>query len=108
MMTATVKSPAHWQQPASDKGSAAQEQRQLKPGKSDLPTPRDSDWHKAAKESGVGFTGNAAAVLVRGENPSVQEYRNPPEHRYKLTDTGAATGPARVEIQNRLAKQRKQ
>jgi hypothetical protein len=102
-----VKSPAHWEKPASDKGSAAQEQRQLKPGKSDLPTPRDSDWHRAAKEAGVGFTGNAAAVLVRGDNPAAGEYRNPPEHKYRLTDSGAGTGNARVEIQNRLASKRK-
>jgi hypothetical protein len=102
-----VKSPAHWEQPASDKGSAAQEQRQLKPGKSDLPTPRDMDWHKAGKEQGVGFSGNAAAVLVRGDNPAAGEYRNPPEHKYRLTDSGAGTGNARVEIQNRLASKRK-
>ena len=89
-----VKSPAHWQQPASDKGSAAQAQKQLRPGKSDLPTPRDSDWIRQAKESGVGFSGNATAVLHRGpDNPAAVDYRNPPEHRYKLTDTGAATGP---------------
>src|SRR5262249_31373425 len=57
--TAMVKS-AHWQKPASDKGSAAQEQRQLKPGKSDLQAPRDMDWHKLAKDKlGVGFSGNA-------------------------------------------------
>ena len=102
-----TKSPAHWQQPASDKGSAAQEQKQLRPGKSDLATPRDMDWHKQAKESGVGFTGNPVSVLVRGDNPAAVDYRNPPEHRYKLTDSGAGSGEARVEIQNRLASKRK-
>jgi hypothetical protein len=40
-----VKSPA-----------AAQEQRQLKPGKAGLSVPRDSDWIRAGKESGVGFS----------------------------------------------------
>ena len=94
-----VKSPAHWEQPASDKGSAAQEEKQLKPGKSDLPTPRDSDWIRQAKESGTGFSGNATAVYRYADNPAAGA--NPPEHRYKLTDTGAGTGPARVEIQNR-------
>jgi hypothetical protein len=99
-----TKSPAHWEQPASDKGSAAQEQKQLRPGKSDLKAPRDSDWHYAGKQQGVGFSGNAPAVLSHsGDNPAVGDYRNPPEHKYKVTDTGAATGPARVEIQNRLA-----
>ena len=103
-MTEMVKSPAHWQQPASDKGSAAQEQKQLRPGKSDLQAPRDSDWHRAAKEAGVSFSGNATAVLHRGpDNPAAQPTRQVSEHRYKLTDTGAGTGPARVEIQNRLA-----
>jgi hypothetical protein len=103
-----VKSPAHWEQPASDKGSAAQEQRQLKPGKSDLQTPRDMDFVKLAKDSaGVGFSCNPIAVLVRGDNPAAGEYRNPPEHKYRLTDSGAGTGNARVEIQNRLASKRK-
>ena len=97
-----VKSPAHWEQPASDKGSAAQEQKQLRPGKPDLPTPRDMDWHRQGKESGV-----ATAVVHRGpDNPAAVDYRNPPEHRYELTDSGAKTGEARTEIQNRLAKQR--
>jgi hypothetical protein len=41
------------------------------------------------------------------DNPAAGEYRNPPEHRYKLTDAGAATGPVRVELQNRLAAKRK-
>ena len=62
------------------------------------------DWHKLAKDKlGVGFSGNAVDTLVRGDNPAAGEYRNPPEHRYKLTDSGAGTGNARVEIQNRLA-----
>jgi len=60
--TATAKSPAHWHEPASDKGSAAQQQKQLKPGKSDLKAPANSDWHYAAKQQGVGFSGNATAV----------------------------------------------
>ena len=103
-----TKSPAHWEQPASDKASAAAEQKQLRPGKSDLPTPRDMDWHRQAKDNGAGFSGNATAVVHRGpDNPAAGQYRNPPEHKYKLTDTGAGTGPARVEIQNRLANQRK-
>jgi hypothetical protein len=58
-----VKSSAHWEQPASDKGSAAQEQKQLKPGKSDLTTPRDMDWHYAGKQQGVGFSGNATGLV---------------------------------------------
>src|SRR5262249_36545960 len=101
-----VKSPARWEQPASDKASAAAEEKQLKPGKSDLAIPRDMDWHKAAKEQGVGFSGNAVDTLVRGANPAAGAYRNPVEHKYQLTDSGAGTGNARVEIQNRLAKQR--
>jgi hypothetical protein len=76
-------SPAHWHEPASDKGSAAQEQKQLKPGKSDLKAPANSDWHYAAKQQGVGFSGNATAVLSHsGDNPAAGQYRNPPEHKY--------------------------
>ena len=101
-----VKSPAHWEQPASDKASAAAEQKQLRPGKSDLKAPRDSDWHAAAKEQGRGFTCNPVSVNRYSDNPAAVDYRNPPEHRYKVTDTGAGTGPARVEIQNRLAAKR--
>jgi hypothetical protein len=99
---------ATWQKPPSNKGAAATREQDLKPGKSDLKVGRDQDWIRAAKESGAGFSGNATAVLNRGpDNPAAQAYRNPPEHRYKLTDTGAGTGPARVEIQNRLSKQHK-
>ena len=76
-----AKSPAHWEQPASDKASAAAEEKQLRPGKSDLQAPRDMDWHRAAKESGVGFTCNPVSVPVRGDNPAAQAYRNPPEHK---------------------------
>ena len=101
-----TRSPAHWQQPASDKGSAAQEQKQLKPGKSDLPTPRDSDWHYAAKVGGHGFSGNAVQVNRYSDNSAAGDYCNPPEHRYKLNHTGAGSGESRIEIQNRLAKQR--
>ena len=103
-----TKSPAHWEQPASDKASAAAEEKQLRPGKSDIPTPRDMDFHKLAKDKlGVGFSGNAVDTLVRGANPAAGEYRNPPEHRYNLTDSGAGSGEARTEIQNRLASKRK-
>jgi hypothetical protein len=102
-----AKSPAHWEKPPSTKGAAANRGDDLKPGKSDLPTPRDMDWHKAAKESGVGFSGNPTAVLVRGDNPAAGEYRRPPEHRYNLTDFGAGTGPQRIEVQNKLAGKRK-
>jgi hypothetical protein len=98
-----TKSPAHWEKPASDKGSAAQEQKQLKPGKSDLTTPRDMDWHYAGKQQGVGFSGNATAVVHHGpDNPAAVDYRNPPQHN------GANSGPARVAIQNTLASKRKQ
>src|SRR5262245_18174546 len=45
-----VRSPTHWEQPASDKASAAAEEKQLRPGKSDLKAPRDSDWHFAGKQ----------------------------------------------------------
>jgi hypothetical protein len=106
-MTAMTKSPAHWQQPASDKASAAAERRQLKPGKSDLPTPRDSDWHKAAKESGVGFSNNAVQVLVRGDNPAAGEYRKPPEHRYRTQPFGGDSGSQRLAMQNELAAKRR-
>jgi hypothetical protein len=105
-MTAMVKSPSHWEKPDSSKGAAATREQDLKPGKSDLMTPRDSDWHYAAKQQGVGFSCNAAQVNRYSDNPAAGEYRNPPEHKYKLTDTGAGTGPARVEIQNRLAKRK--
>ena len=99
---------AQWEQPASDKASAAAEEKQLRPGKSDIPTPRDMDFVKLAKDSaGVGFSCNPISVVVRGDNPAAGEYRNPPEHKHKLTDSGPGTGPARIEIQNRLAKQRK-
>ena len=98
-----TKSPAHWEQPASDKASAA-----VRPGKSDIPTPRDMDFHKLAKgKLGVGFSCNANDTLVRGDNPAAGQYRNPPEHKYDLKEFGANSGPARVAIQNTLAKQRK-
>ena len=97
---------AGWTQPDDSKAVAATREQELKPGKSDLKTPRDSDWHYAAKQQGVGFDGNAVKVLVRGDNPAAGQYRNPPEHRYKLTDSGAGSGEARAEIQNRLAKER--
>src|SRR5262245_65617990 len=107
-MTVMTKSPAHWEQPASDKASAAAEQRQLRPGKSDIPTPRDMDFHKLAKDKlGVGFSCNANDTLVRGDNPAAGQYRNPPEHKYKPTDTFAAPGPSRAQTQNRPANQRK-
>jgi hypothetical protein len=103
-----VKSPAHWTQPASDKASAAAEQKQLKPGKSDLQTPRDQDWIRQGKESGVGFTGNATAVLHRGpDNPAAQATRQVAEHRYQVPGTGAGAGNARIEQQNRLGSKRK-
>jgi hypothetical protein len=102
-----VKSPAHWEMPASDKASAAAEEKQLRPGKPSLKTPSDMDWHRQAKAEGAGFSGNAMFGWRYPDNPAAGEYRKPPEHRYKLTDTGAGTGPARVEIQNRLANQRK-
>ena len=102
-----TKSRAHWQQPASDKASAAAEQRQLKPGKSDLRTPRDMDWHKAAKESGVGFSNNPLSVLVRSNNPAAGDYRKPPEHVYKTTPYGGDSGMERAAMQNKLASKRK-
>jgi hypothetical protein len=102
-----VKLPARWTQPASDKASAAAEQKQLKPGKSDLATPRDMDWHKAAKESGVGFACNPISVPVRGDNPAAGSYRNPPEHKYQIPGTGADGGLSRVWLQNTLAGKRK-
>jgi len=102
-----TKSPAHWEQPASDKGCAAQEQKQLRPGKSDLQTPRDMDWHKAGKEQGLGFSWNPRAVLVRGDNPAAGEYRRPPEHRYQTQPYGGDSGPQRLAMQNKLASKRK-
>jgi hypothetical protein len=78
-----VKSPSHWEKPDSSKGAAATHEQDLKPGKSDLKVGRDQDWIRAAKESGVGFSGNATAVLHRGpDNPAAGEYRSPKEHRY--------------------------
>jgi hypothetical protein len=107
-VTEMVKSPAHWEQPASDKGSAAQEAKQLKPGKSDLPTPRDMDWHRQGKEQGVGFSGNATAVVHRGpDNPAAGEYRKTAEHRYQTTPYGGDSGVERVAMQNNLARKRK-
>jgi len=48
-----VKSPAHWTQPASDKASAAAEQKQLRPGKSqaDLEAALKSSDYKAAAQA---------------------------------------------------------
>jgi hypothetical protein len=79
--TVTAKSPAHWHEPASDKGSAAQQQKQLKPGKSDLKAPANSDWHYAAKQQGVGFSGNATAV-PKPQRRQSDSGSNPPEHKY--------------------------
>jgi hypothetical protein len=106
-MTATAKSPSHWEKPDSSKGTAATREQDLKPGKSDLKVGRDQDWIKAAKDQGAGFSGNATQVWRYSDNPAAVDYRNPPEHRFKLTDSGANTGEARTEIQNRLANQRK-
>src|SRR5262245_28881209 len=103
-----TKSPAHWEQRDASAGRAATQEKELKPGKSDLKAPRDMDWHKAAKESGVGFSGNPTVVLVRGDNPAAGEYRNPPEHKFQTTPYGGDSGMERVATQNRLAKQRKQ
>ena len=102
-----VKSPAHWEQPASDKASAAAEEKQLRPGKSDLKAPRDSDWHYAAKQQGVGFSGNAIQVNRYSDNLAAVDYRNPSEHKYQIPGSGADGGGARMEQQNRLANQRK-
>ena len=102
-----AKSPAHWQQPASDKASAAAEEKQLKVGNADLKKPSDGDWHYAAKVQGRGFACNPVDVLVRGDNRAALKTRSVPVHDYKLTDTGAGTGEARVEIHNRLAAKRK-
>jgi hypothetical protein len=108
-MTAMVKSPAHWTQPASDKGSAAQEQKQLKPGKSDFKLPADGDVHSAAKVRGRGFSNNPVDVLVRGDNPSALPTRETKVHDYSRgqTDFGSGSGAQRVEIQNRQPVSRK-
>jgi hypothetical protein len=98
---------AGWTKPDSSKGTAATREQDLKPGKSDLKVGRDQDWHFAGKQHGVGFSGNATAVVHHGpDNPAAVDYRNPPQHKYDLTDSGAGSGESRVEIQNRLAKQR--
>jgi hypothetical protein len=102
-----VKSPAHFEQPNTSKGKAATQERDLKPGKSDLQTPRDMDWHKAGKEQGLGFSNNPVSVLVRGDNPSAQEYRRPSEHNYRQTGAGGNSGEGRVRMQNILAGKRK-
>jgi hypothetical protein len=104
-----TRSPAHWQQPASDKASAAQEAKQLKLGKPSFEKPADMDWVRAAKENlGQGFSNNAVAVLVGGDdNPAALPTRQIPEHRYQVTHSGTGTGAARAEIQNRLASKRK-
>ena len=39
-----AKRTSHWEKPDSSKGTAATHEQDLKPGKPDLPTPRDSDW----------------------------------------------------------------
>ena len=96
-----AKSPAHWEMPASNKGSAAQEQQQLKPGKAGLSVPRDSDWIRAAKDQGTGFSGNATAVYRYADNPAAGEYRRPPEHRYDTLPYGGDSGAERTAVQNR-------
>ena len=103
-----VKSPAHWEQPASDKASAAAEQKQLKPGKSDLRAPKDSDWHFAGKQQGRGFSDCALQVNRYSDNPAAQAARQVSEHRYQVpSGAGAGVGSARIQQQNRLASKRK-
>jgi hypothetical protein len=102
-MTSMTKSPAHWERPGFDRGSAVDQEKEIKVGKSDLKAPRDQDWTKAGKEQGIGFSGNSVDVLVRGANPAAGEYRRPPEHTYKVPGTGAGVASARIEQQNRLS-----
>jgi hypothetical protein len=102
-----TKSPAHWERPGFNRGTAVDQEKEIKVGKSDLKTPRDMDWHKAAKEQGVGFSCNPVSVLVRGANPAAGQYRGPKEHRYMTTQSGAGSGEQRVEVQNRLARSHK-
>jgi hypothetical protein len=106
-MTSMTK--AHWERPGFDRGTAVDQEKEIKVGKPAIPAPRDMDWVRATKDKlGRGFAGNAVATLVRGTGSApAQEYRNPPEHRYQVPDTGAGVGSARIEQQNRLAKQRK-
>jgi hypothetical protein len=78
-----------------------------KPGKAGLSVPRDSDWIRAAKDQGAGFSGNATAVYRYSDNPARVEYRNPPEHRYDTLPYGGDSGVERTATQNRLANQRK-
>jgi hypothetical protein len=105
--TEMVKSPAHWEQPLPTKAARLKSKSSLNPARLGFRFRVTAIGLGQARKAGVGFSGNATAVLHRGpDNPAAGDYRNPPEHRYKLTDTGAGTGPARAEIQNRLAKQR--
>ena len=95
---------AHFEQPNTSKGRAATQERDLKPGKPEHPTPRDQDWFRYAQEkAGVGFSGNPVDVLVRGDNPAAGEYRRPKEHSYQVpSGAGAGSADARIQQQNRL------
>jgi hypothetical protein len=95
---------AWWQQPASDKGSAAAEEKELKGGKASIPMPRDGDFIRAGKIAGIGYAGNATAIVSNSDdNPKALATRITPNHDYKLTDYGAGTAQSRVELQNKLA-----
>ena len=102
-----VKSPAHWQEPASDKASAAAEEKQLKVGQPSFKLPADGDVIAAAKQQGRGFSDCAVQVNRYSDNPAALRTRDVPVHKYEIPGTGADGGSARVEQQNRLAAKRK-
>jgi hypothetical protein len=97
-----MKSPAKWQEPASDKASAAAEAKQLKVGTPQL-TCKDGDWLAAGKDQGRGFSNCAVQVNRYSDNPAALKTRDVPVHDYKLTDSGAGSGQARTQIQNWMA-----
>lgn len=97
------ESPANNGKPASDKDSWAQEQKQVKLGNSQG-FPAASDCIKQAKELGKGYANTAKHVEYGSQ---AQATRSVPEHKYMTTESGAATGESRQEIQNKLAAKRK-
>jgi hypothetical protein len=99
---------ASWSKPPSSKGANAANEGDLQVSKTARPKiPSDGDWIRAAKAAGVDFSGNPTRVLVNGDNPAALDTRNTPVHKYTLTDSGTGAGNSRMEIQNRLAKSRK-
>ena len=98
---------AKWQKPDDSKAVAATREQELKPGKSDLKAPRDSDWHFTGKQQGRGFSGCAVQVNRYSDNPAAQPTRQVPEHKYRTQPFGGDSGMQRLAMQNQLAAKRK-